>query len=191
MSDAQVLFESEMEAPIAPTEAAAVENVELLDEEEQKELIDFLLKEYKMGETEMAGRKEKWDKWRKQREGKPLRKHKDHPTPNASNVCVPLALIQTNAVASRLISIFGRRKPFWKINAQDKSDRQDMERARSVNKLMQFLYESPYHLDMDDKLATILYETGSLGDTTLKVPWSNEKTYYYAMRAIDPAVPMQ
>ena len=173
-------FEQEMAAIAAQTdEAFEGDEEEILfrppddvfpDEEKKEKVLDYVIGEVEriISGEETQKMHDMWKKWRRQREARPEIEQKDYPWPGASNVTVPLALMNTNGIYAMLRNTFRVRKPFWTVEPNTQSDRPV---ARALQELINKLVESPHHIDMKSTNETLLYELASLGTQFVKVPW--------------------
>lgn len=166
MGDVYIEGEEEADIELAP--------VQLLDEEQEKLLREYLRVEVDEATSERADKVEKWSKWRRQREARPEKSSKNSPWPNSSNVSVPLAAINTNAASAKLEGTFDRRKPFFRASTENRKDTTSIEQAEAITDVFEFLVESPLHLNLRTKNHSILYEAASLGGQPVKVPWETD-----------------
>lgn len=120
--------------------------------------------------TEM---REKWKKWRRQREAVPEQETKNFPWEGASNVSVPLAMMTTNGITSLLKSSLMERSPFWDVTRRGTIT--DKVQADALEAFLEALSESPYHLNLKNHLGPIAYDLVSLGTAFIKVPWVADK----------------
>lgn len=163
MSDTDTLFEDE-------GEEVEVEVNEILDEEAEKEILSYLTEEISEVEDgpELKEYYEDLQKWRRQREARPEQREKSYPWAGASNVSVPLAMMNTNGIYALLKSSFSVRKPFWTVAGVTE---RYYKQAEAAEELLDAMVESPYHLDLRRANNTILYELASIGVEVVKVPW--------------------
>jgi hypothetical protein len=131
--------------------------------------------EYVLTETEkiadgeeMKKMQESLKKWRRQREARPEQEQKDFPWPGASNVSVPLSMMNGNGVFSMLKNSIGSRDPFFKVKPTRGNDYATPE---ALEHLLDLMVESPYHLNLRQVNNTILYELATIGTQFVKVPW--------------------
>jgi hypothetical protein len=149
-----------------------------LDQNQETELIEYLCTEAEAAESERGGKKQKWAKWRRQREVQPEHDVKTYPLgDDSSNVSVPLAAINANTAFGHLISTFNVRRPFWTIEAQ-RDDPQERELAKFGTKYMNMLAKSESDLDFKKRRRVILNETGVMGHTFVKVLWTEHRNWY-------------
>lgn len=160
------------------TKQIAVSDV-IPSEEDQKRIIKYLTGEvYDVeGNAARAELIERVDKWRRQREAIPAEKFKNFPWENASNVEPPLAMINTNGIYSKYRMSMTMRNPLWKIKTFQ-SNLNRIDQAKALEGFIDALAESKYHMNMRRTLRTLLYDTVSLGNQAVKVPWMVDKRKY-------------
>ena len=117
----------------------------------------------------------KWNRWRRQREQEPEQETKNYPWPNASNVRVPLAAAATNNMTAAMLHKFGAIKPFFEIESTDKTHK---EHAAAMSRMLNFLIESPNHIDLRGKNPTYLDMLNTYGTAFVQVPWKIKKWRY-------------
>lgn len=146
-------------------------NVEpkFLDEKMRDEIVDYLVAEDETASQEREALEARVTKWRRQREQEPERAKKDSPWPNSSNVATPLAAMATNGNYSFLRQAFAIRHPFWTVSSP--MDQAFIDSAADVTDLFEWLADSPYHLNLNENLETILYTAASEGNCFVKIPW--------------------
>ncbi len=110
-------------------------------------------------------------RYRDRRIGLPEQERKTFPWDDASNVVVPLALMQTNGMFSMLKSSFKARKPFYDVQAADPVYRAE---AEGVSAALDLLIESPSYINLRKKNNKLLYDLGSLGTQFVKTRWNND-----------------
>ena len=125
--------------------------------------------------TETQRMHKKWEKWRRQREARPEMEEKSFPWPGASNVSVPISMTNANGIYALLKASIGARKPLFTIEA---SNDELHAHAKSLQKLLQLLVESPYHVNMTKESDDILYDLASLGTQIVKIPWITDRWQY-------------
>lgn len=166
MSDIEVgTFEGDAEA------AERLETVSIFPSDEDAKKV----KEYVLEETvkildadETKSFFEKLKKWRRQREGRPETENKSYPWPNASNVSVPISMMNANGIFAMMKASFGRRKPFFQVMANQNTF---AATAEALTKLLNIIVESPNHVNLPVVNNDILYNVASLGNQFVKVPW--------------------
>lgn len=146
-------------------------NEVLRNEEERRKLVDYLISEMTTTKTSRASLMEKLDTWRRQREARPNEEVKDFPWKGASNVAVPLAMVNTNGVFASLKASFSQKVPMFNVESNDATR---VKHAKALGNYLNLLVESRFHLNMRDVNNTIFYEVGSLGTQFVEVPWLNE-----------------
>lgn len=157
-------FEANVEIGIEPINEGM-----LASEEDRNALTDYLSEEIEgvLGGAEREDMVKKWEEWRRISEARPKEETKDYPWPNASNVTVPLTMTNTNGLYSLLKATYGMKKPFWTIEST--SNQHSV--AKAISKTLEFLADSPSHLDIRRTNNTIFYDLIRLGTQFVKVPW--------------------
>jgi len=182
MSDEGIVVEVEEE--VTPRERG----YKILPEEDRKRVVQQLQTEYAEGQSEVAERKIKWDKWRRQRQARSEFERKDYPFPNASNVSVPLTRINTQTLFGKLKGAFMSKDPMWTTKAL-RDSKEDYEVARVLTKYMNILAKSPSDLNVKQKGNTIFMEGGLLGFQWVKTIWSKvERSFMVREGDIDKEV---
>jgi len=148
-------------------------------EEDQKRIVQYLTGEVYEVEHNAARAElmERVDKWRRQREAIPESKVKDFPWEQASNVVPPLTLINTNGIYSKYRQSMTMRNPFWKVKTYLKK-LDVIDQAGALERFIDALVESKYHMNFRKTLRPILYDMCSLGNQFVKVPWLVDKRKY-------------
>lgn len=141
----------------------------LLDEKVRSEILDYVVAEDETASQERGPLEERVTKWRRQREQEPESQTKNSPWPGASNVATPLAAMATNGNYSFLRQAFALRNPFWTIGSP--MDQMYIDAAADMTDLFKWLSISPYHLNLNENLETILYTAASEGNCFVKIPW--------------------
>jgi len=149
--------------------------VGVLDAESAKQLADFLHEELESCETERAGRARKWKKWRRQREGIPEKETQDYPFANSANTSVPLASMLTQNMYAYIKATFQVRDPLLAITTYREEDSKEIERAKVLEKYLDLIAESPFDMNLREKLPEIVYEGSSMGTEFVKVPWTSDR----------------
>jgi hypothetical protein len=156
-------------------EEATVEEQQLLgdvipDEETADRIMNYVIEEVgkiTSGDENQKMRKN-WEKWRRQREARPESDSKSYPWPGASNVSVPLAMMNGNGIFAMLKASMGTRKPFYRVAS---STREEAGIAESIGNLLNILVASPHHINLPAVNDTILYELATMGTQFVKIPW--------------------
>jgi hypothetical protein len=163
---------------LVATNQIAVKDV-IPSEEDQKRIVRYLTGELYDVENNASRAEliERVDKWRRQREALPAMKVKDFPWSNASNVEPPLAMINTNGIYSKYRVSMTMRSPLWKIKTFQ-SDLGKTDQASALERFIDALVESKYHMNMRKTLRPIIYDTISLGNQAVKVPWVTDRRKY-------------
>lgn len=144
----------------------------ILTGEDLTQAVQYLQTEYDECQSEVAERKIKWDKWRRQRQARPEQERKDFPWPNSSNVSVPLTRINMQTLFGKLKGAFMSKKPLWTVSSyQDEPSLR--EQAEVLTKYLNILSNSPNDLNMKQKGNTIFMEGGLLGFQWVKTVWSS------------------
>jgi hypothetical protein len=147
------------------------------DDEDREEAVSWITSEVSHAESEMEGRRKKWDRWRRQREALPEYERKNFPGSNrvSSNVVPPISMSNTNTVYANLNNMFGAIHPFWTISPVKEDNPEDLEISKILTKYFDILSESRNDLDRKKRSKTVHYETGSLGFCAVKVPWTRRE----------------
>lgn len=146
-------------------------------DEDKRKMLDDLVG----GITSVTDREEnqklyqKWDKWRRQRLGRPENETKDYPWQGASNVVPPMAMNAANGVSALLQAYFGDRKPFWSVSAWDKAH---ADTAKGINFLLNAMSASPQHINLGPTLGAMFGEYGLMGTQFIWVPWDTRRWYF-------------
>lgn len=137
-------------------------------------ILDYISREIEevAGDAGRGVRMDRNEKIKRQRLAQPESETKDFPWKNASNVTTPLALQKTNIVASKLQSAFMGRKPLFEYSSYDPAYK---AHAEALTRHIQKQVESPYGIDMYNKLWPIVYDATSLGTQFVKVPFVVEQ----------------
>jgi hypothetical protein len=143
-------------------------------EEDRQKFVDWISGEISLADSEMAGRREKWDRWRRQREALPEFAKKTFPGSNrtASNVVPPISMSNTNNVYADLNNMFGGIHPWLTVSAIREDSPEDIAIAKFWTRYLDILGESRNDLDKRRRSKIVHYETGSLGTCMVKVPWT-------------------
>lgn len=147
------------------------------DDEDRDKFVDWITKEVGLAESEMEGRKKKWDRWRRQREALPEFPKKTFPGSNRerSNVVPPISMSNTNNVYASLNNEFGAIHPFWTLSPVRDNDPDDIAIAKFFTKYFEMLADSRNDLDKKKRSKIVHYDVGSLGTCFVKVPWTTRK----------------
>lgn len=148
--------------------------VGILDAEQVKKLGAFLDEEFELALAERVEKEQSWKKWRRQREFRPERKSLDYPWPKSANVSVPMAGMLTQNMWAYIKSTFDMREPLISITSITKKPG-DVEVAKTLEKYMDLLVESPFDLNLREKIKTITLEASSMGTNFVKVPWTTDE----------------
>jgi hypothetical protein len=141
-------------------------------EGERKKALQWLCEEIEKAVTEKARKRDKWDKWRRQREGLPEHEQKEYPFPKAANVAVPLAVSNMNTIYGSGINMFSGLDPFWTVSAVRDGDSHDMDIADAMTRYYTLLAKSPTDLNKDKVDPVIIYEGTNMGTCFVKVPYT-------------------
>jgi len=148
----------------------------ILDEKTRREVVQYLTEEIEMALAETEGMRKQYEKWIRQREGRPEHEVKNTPWLKASNVAVPAAAINTDGIFAKLKNTFASKKPFFRV--RNEYPEKWEEHAESIEKLVGFYTESKYHLNLRSANNTILYCAGNEGTSTVKCVWKEESYKY-------------
>lgn len=145
--------------------------------EEREEAVAWITGEINLAETEMAGKIEKWNRWRRQREALPEFAKKTFPGTSRvrSNVVPPISMNNTNTVYANLNNKFGSVRPMCTVGAVREDNGEDIAIAKFMTRYMDILGESRNDLDRKRKGKVVHYEVGSLGFCIVKVPWTRRE----------------
>lgn len=149
--------------------------VGVLTKGEDKQIADFLEREFTLAELERSGEEEEWRTIRRQRWAKPEFARKNVPWPDASNVCPPGMMIATNTIFGMTKNAFGAKKPFWAVEALQRGNHEDIRVARTLERYLQLLADSSFDLNKRVRDREIQEEADSLGTVFVKVPWTTRK----------------
>ena len=139
-------------------------------EELEQRVASYLLSEIEdvEGNVDRADFAEQWQVWRRHRMARPAQKVKNFPWPNASNVCTPMTMSNTNAMYSKILGMLNKRKPRIKCTSSNpKYKEHGPVLARMLNKLN----DSPFLINMPKRDQTFVYETVSMGTFPVEVAW--------------------
>lgn len=153
--------------------AAPGEMMEILNEEQAKEAMDYLKGEYDAASTEMDARNQKLIKWRRNMEAIASDAPKQHPFKNSSNVTIPVTQVLTQNLISKIKGTFDARKPLWTIE-DSKKDEESGKVAKVIQKYMNILAAGPYDLNMEEVLQDLVSETVLTGGAFPKVVYAIE-----------------
>src|SRR4030042_7169924 len=84
-------------------------------EEQRKTVVDHLRSRVAQATSDREELLQRVNKWRRQREALPAQKVKNYPWPQSSNVCVPVAAMRTDMIASAFKATFAEKHPFFGI----------------------------------------------------------------------------
>jgi len=127
---------------------------------------------------DLAEKRDKNNKYRRQRINEPAQKVKNRPYPGASNVEVPLTSAITQTMYGNLKNTFLMRDPFWNIRPVEKNNEERAEEARILSKFYDIISKSPTDLNLRAVNNTIFYEGGSLGTAFVKTIWHEDEWTY-------------
>lgn len=140
-------------------------------EEDRKEFVDYMLEEIALAEAERDPKLRDFKRYREQRMAVPDRKKRNWPWPKASNICTPLALINTNGTFGSLKSTFGLTDPRVTVKSQLNA----MEKPlKAFNKLLNLYVKSTKRININEVDNTMLYDCGSLGTQFVRVTWDKD-----------------
>jgi hypothetical protein len=144
-------------------------NTDIIKTKEIKqELASYLSSEIETSYSELAGIREKWDIWRRQREAEVQSASKNFPWKGASNVAAPLASTATKKIFAAMKAAFEPKKPFFHVGWFDLKFK---PQAEVLEKYLNIITESKFHIDLRRINNEIFYELVSLGIQFVHVPW--------------------
>jgi len=123
---------------------------------------------------------------RKAREAKTEKAVKNYPWEKASNIRVPLTLINVQGVYALLKGNFSQREPLWEIKGKSDATKAP---GKGLEALVSFAAESKDHTNVREENTTIFYNSVSEGVQIVKVPWV-EETYYYRDSESGASIPV-
>jgi len=88
---------------------------------------------------------DKWQTWRRHRMARPAQLTKDFPWPNASNLCTPMTMSNTNAMYAKILGMLNKRKPRIKCTTEKDYFK---EHAEAIATMLNKLNDSPFLIDM-------------------------------------------
>lgn len=139
-----------------------------VDEDTQKAVLNYVRDEVELIAAARADREEKWNVWRRHREGRPESEVVDTPWEGASNLVPPVAASNTGGVYSHVRRAFLKRKPLWTVEDYESGRGRESE---AFTDFMNLFAESPSRANVGPTLKKALYEAVSLGDQFVEVPW--------------------
>lgn len=139
------------------------------DEDNRQAFIDYIKKEIEevAGDSGRTLKMTRIDTIRRQRVAKTATETKDFPWPNASNIAPPLAMEKTNTVVTKLAQQYSEKIPMF----QYESIPTFKMNAEAITRHIQQENESPYSVDLYNKIWPIMYNTVSEGTCFVKVPF--------------------
>jgi hypothetical protein len=145
-----------------------------LSEERLTELSRFLSAEIQrvVDNEERQQMFEGWNEYRRQREAKPRTKVKNTPWEGASNVVVPLTLANTNGMYAKAKNYLNARQPRVAGSSFNKAYKEHAEVAAEI---LNFLNNSPFHVNLPAKELDMLYDCVSLGNQIIEWEWVERK----------------
>lgn len=157
-------------------------SVEIFASEDNRQaFIDYIKKEIEetSGDSGRTTKMERIDKIRRQRIAKTETETKDFPWPNASNIAPPLAMEKTNTVTTKLVQQYNEKIPMFQYSATA-----DFKpNAEAMTRFIQKENESPYSIDIYNKIWPIIYNAVSEGTCFVKVPFSQRYMSFTRMGA--------
>jgi hypothetical protein len=149
-------------------------------EEQRKTLVARLTARVAQAETDREEFMQRVDKWRRQREALPAQKEKNFPWPKSSNVCVPVAAMRTDMIASAFKAVFAEKRPFFGVKPHDENLQ---SAADYLSEYLEALVGSRFHLNLRSVNNSVFYDTASLGTQFVMVPWLKD---VYTFKRKDP-----
>jgi hypothetical protein len=111
------------------------------------------------------------DKWRRMALSEPESASKTYPWQNASNIVTPIMAQKQNTIYAKLIAMFSTKRPFWACDTEDVTKQ---KAANAISKLMNFLAEGAFQLNIDSVNRVLFYDLVLLGTQVVRVPWLYE-----------------
>jgi hypothetical protein len=142
------------------------------DEENKGQFIAYIQTELEAVASD-AGRTVKMariETIRRQRVAKTAQETKDFPWANASNIAPPLAMEKTNTVTTKLVQNYTEKIPMFQYDSTPVFKKQ----ADAITRHIQKENESPYGINLYNKLWDIIYDCVSLGTRFVKVPFTQQ-----------------
>lgn len=112
------------------------------------------------------------NEWRRQREAVPASPVKNVPWPNASNAVVPLTMSNTNGIYAKIKSFVKARNPRVMGTAYNQKEKLLADVAAEV---LNFFNNSPFHVNLADKEADMLYDWISIGNQIMEWRWIDKR----------------
>lgn len=168
MSDLDEALDRADEAADTEGEVALYELGVDVGEELEREILLYVKEEIEVIENARSEREEKWNVWRRHREGRPEREVVDFPWEGASNLVPPVASSNTGGVYAHVRRAFLKRRPLWTV--EDYNSGRGRESVAFTD-FMNLFAESPSRANVRPVLKKALYESISLGDQFVEVPW--------------------
>lgn len=109
-----------------------------------------------------------WDEWRRQREAKPRNQTKNEPWPGASNVVVPVTLANTNGMYARTKAHVRAKSP---VVSGKSTSKKYVKHAEVAADILNYLNNSPFHVNLPAKEHSMLYDWISLGTQVMEWEW--------------------
>ena len=162
------------EIDIVDEEVQKDENVVIDDNDERKELTEYLCSEYAKAKSDRGEKELTWAKWRRQFEARPYSKRKDYPYPNASNVVPPLSLIVGQALFGHLAEMFDAVDPHWYVKPLREEDENLLAQTRLLTRYYNILSDSPMDLNLGKFKRNFLQEVAVMGTCFVKVPYTTQ-----------------
>lgn len=150
------------------------------DEDQQGQVVDYLINEIQLAEDERQIREQKWQTYRRQSKALPENATKNFPWTGASNVSPPLMMSIIHTITSKLVASFADKKPLWKVEARDEAMK---DHASALTKFMNMLAISRNHLNITDKKRQVFYDLARLGDQVIHLPWIYKQQKFRAAQA--------
>lgn len=150
------------------------------DEDQQGQVVDYLIDEIQLAEDERQIREQKWQTYRRQSKALPESATKNFPWTGASNVSPPLMMSIIHTITSKLVASFADKKPLWKVEARDEAMK---DHASALTKFMNMLAISRNHLNITDKKRQVFYDLARLGDQVIHLPWIYKQQKFRAAQA--------
>lgn len=145
-----------------------------LSQEALDDLLLWLSDEYyelRDGQTR-SELEEYWQTWRRMSQARPNSKSKNDPWDGASNVTTPFMFSNINGVATHVKTALTEKNPRVSVECHSSSYK---NHAKSVERLMNALIESPIHANWKAYDDPIAYDTARMGTQVVETPWEERR----------------
>ncbi len=141
------------------------------DGQTHKEIVNYLSTEISLAESERAQKKEKWSKWRRQREAEPEHASRSKPWTGAANTSVPVSAINGQNAYAYLKKTFDVRDHLITVQATTREPT-DIDSSKALEKYLDLLTESPTDMDWRKRERDSLLECATMGTAFVKIPYT-------------------